>query len=435
MSSLNHLHQALRQNPTLGAVGRVASACGTVIKVTGIPVRVGTLCRLYNDNDRWSLNAEVVGLVDDCAVLTPLGSVRGITSRTRVSVISETQTVPVGQNLLGRVLDANALPLDNHGPLNCGAEIPLYAAPPNPLTRLPIETPATTGVRAIDSLLTCGVGQRTGIFATAGGGKSTLMSMLARGSQADINVVALIGERGREVTEFIEDGLGQALERSVVVVATADCPPLERARATFVATAIAEFFRDQGLHVQLLVDSVTRFARALRDVGLAAGEPPTRRGFPPSVFSVLPQLFERVGTNKHGAITAFFTVLVEDEDSSDPIAEEVRSLLDGHICLSRALAAKTHYPAIDILSSASRLMNKLVSPEHHTFGNTARELLAKHAEIEILVQLGEYQSGNDPVGDRALACAAGLRAHLCQTPDEHVSLRQSIASLEQAIRP
>ncbi|MGI9286946.1 MAG: FliI/YscN family ATPase [Pseudomonadales bacterium] len=427
------LRRVLQSTDTLQAIGRVVQACGTVIKVTGLPVRVGELCSLYDPQSDWQLSAEVVGLAGDCALLTPLGSLQGISNATRVISAGRCQEVVVGVALLGRVIDGNGHALDSGGPPQCEHRIPLYADPPNPMQRAAIKQPLATGVRAIDSMLACGEGQRMGIFAAAGGGKSILLSMLARGSEADVNVIALIGERGREVQEFVRDNLQDSLHKTVLVVATSDRPALERARATYVATAIAEYFRDQGQRVQLLVDSVTRFARALRDVGLAAGEPPTRRGFPPSVFSVLPQLFERAGNNDLGSISAFYTVLMEDEDSADPIAEEVRSLLDGHIYLSRQLAAENHYPAIDVLASASRLMDKLVTDEHEAAAARARQLLAKHKDIELLVQLGEYKAGHDADGDAALACAPRLREHLTQSSRRLATFSESQASLYSAI--
>jgi type III secretion protein N (ATPase) len=290
-----------------------------------------------------------------------------------------------------------------------------------------------TGVRAIDTLLTVGEGQRLGIFAAAGGGKSTLLGMLARRSAADVNVIALIGERGREIQEFIADSLHGDLSRSVLVVSTSDTSALARARGVNTATTIAEYFRDQGKRVLLLVDSVTRYARALRDVGLTAGEPPTRRGFPPSVFSTLPQVLERAGNSAKGSITAFYTVLVEDEESADPVAEEVRSILDGHLVLSRKLASSNHYPAIDVLHSVSRVMDRIVSAEHRQAAGTARRLLAKHRDLEVLLQMGEYEPGADAQADAAIACSPGINAHLRQQVEEGTSLAQSIASLQRAI--
>ncbi|MGH8031558.1 MAG: FliI/YscN family ATPase, partial [Luteimonas sp.] len=350
---------ALAKVQSIQRVGRVAEAYGTLIRATGLKAAIGELCELRNpagDSDQsFRLSAEVVGVSKQLTLLTPLGPLDGIASTTEVIATGRQASVRVGNGLLGRILDAHGEPIDGKGPIGASVEAPIYAASPNPLTRKLIERPFSTGVRAIDATMTTGEGQRVGIFAVAGGGKSTLLGMLARGGDAEVNVIALVGERGREVNEFIYDNLGpQGLARSVIVVATSDRPALERSRAAWVATAIAEHFRDHGQRVLLLLDSVTRFARALRDVGLAVGEPPARRGYPPSVFSALPRLFERAGNNEHGSITAFYTVLAEDEDGGDPIVEEVRSILDGHIVLSRKLAAAYHYPAIDVLTSLSR---------------------------------------------------------------------------------
>ncbi len=306
---------------------------------------------------------------------------------------------------------------------------PVYEDAPNPLTRRLIERPLACGVRAIDSLITCAEGQRIGIFAAAGVGKSTLLGMLAKNSEVDITVIALIGERGREVREFIEHELGtEGLARSVVVCATSERPAMERLKAAFVATAIAEYFRDQGLRVMLLMDSVTRFARALREIGLAAGEPPARRGFPPSVFAALPRLLERAGMNETGSISAFYTILVEGDDMNEPVADETRSILDGHIILSRKLASANHYPAIDVLASVSRVMRMVVEAEHYQHAGQVRELLAKYDEIELLLRLGEYKHGSDSVADQAINRIDELRSFLRQRPDEAADFA---ATLEQ----
>jgi len=329
----------------------------------------------------------------------------------------------------GHLLNDRGPRLPQVGP---GVDMPIYAASPNPLTRTLIERPFSTGVRAIDSVMTAGEGQRVGIFAVAGGGKSTLLGMLARGGDADVNVIVLVGERGREVSEFIHDNLGdKGLAKSVLVVATSDRPALERSRAAWVGTAIAEHFRDQGKRVLLLLDSVTRFARALRDVGLAIGEPPARRGFPPSVFSALPRLFERAGNNDKGSITAFYTVLAEDEDGGDPIVEEVRSILDGHIVLSRKLAAAYHYPAIDVLTSLSRTMPRVVDQAHLRAAGQLRKALAKHQDIELLLQLGEYKRGSDPDADFAIDRIGPIRKLLQQGSAELVPFAQSSDTLKK----
>lgn len=437
---------AVSPDPLLGAlakvqsierVGRVAEAYGTLIRATGLKAAIGEVCELRNPRDSgdpdFRLVAEVVGVSRQHTLLTPLGALDGVSSTTEVYACGRQATVAAGDGLLGRILDAHGQPLDGLGPIAGPTEnAPIHAASPNPLTRTLIDRPFATGVRAIDTVLTVGQGQRMGIFAVAGGGKSTLLGMLARGGEADVNVITLVGERGREVNEFIHDNLGpEGLARSVVVVATSDRPALERSRAAWVATAIAEHFRDRGRRVLLLVDSVTRFARALRDVGLAVGEPPARRGYPPSVFSALPRLFERAGNNEHGSITAFYTVLAEDEDGGDPIVEEVRSILDGHIMLSRKLAAAYHYPAIDVLTSLSRTMPRVVAEPHLRAAGQLRRYLAKYQEIELLLQLGEYKRGADPEADTAIEKIEPMRALLRQSAGELTGFDASAAELRR----
>jgi ATP synthase in type III secretion protein N len=341
--------------------------------------------------------------------------------------------VPVGPSLFGRVLDGMGRPLDTRskGRLQPEAYYPVYAETPDPLTRRIIDQPLPLGVRALDGLLTCGEGQRIGIFAAAGGGKSTLLSMLVKGAQVDVNVLALIGERGREVREFIEHNLGaEGMRKSILVVATSDKSSMERAKASYVATAIAEYFRDQGKKVLLLMDSVTRFGRALREIGLAAGEPPTRRGFPPSVFANLPKLMERVGMSDKGSITALYTVLVEGDDMSEPIADETRSILDGHIVLSRKLGAANHYPAIDVLASVSRVMPAIVPPEHMALAGRIRQLMAKYAEIDLLVKIGEYRPGSDKVADEAIAKIDKINNFLRQRTDDITTFEDAVAGMK-----
>ncbi|PBS11224.1 flagellum-specific ATP synthase FliI [Lysobacteraceae bacterium NML93-0792] len=427
---------ALGQVQAIERVGRVSEAYGTLIKATGLRAAIGELCHLRNPGetgpDRFELAAEVVGVARQHTLLTPLGPLDGIAATTEVYATGKQASVAVGDGVLGRILDAHGAPIDNRGPLGQTVDAPIYAASPNPLERTLIERPFATGVRAIDTVMTAGEGQRIGIFAVAGGGKSTLLGMLARGGDADVNVIVLVGERGREVNEFIHDNLGAAgLAKSVIVVATSDRPALERSRAAWVGTAIAEHFRDRGKRVLLLVDSVTRFARALRDVGLAIGEPPARRGFPPSVFSALPRLFERAGNNAHGSITAFYTVLAEDEDGGDPIVEEVRSILDGHIVLSRKLAAAYHYPAIDVLTSLSRTMPRVVDKPHLVAAGQLRKYLAKHQEIELLLQLGEYKRGSDPDADIAIDKIGPIRTLLQQGEHEPVPFATSADALRR----
>ena len=430
------LLHALGQVQAIERVGRVSEAYGTLIKATGLRAAIGELCHLRNPGetgpDRFELAAEVVGVARQHTLLTPLGPLDGIAATTEVYATGKQASVAVGDGVLGRILDAHGAPIDNRGPLGQTVDAPIYAASPNPLERTLIERPFATGVRAIDTVMTAGEGQRIGIFAVAGGGKSTLLGMLARGGDADVNVIVLVGERGREVNEFIHDNLGAAgLAKSVIVVATSDRPALERSRAAWVGTAIAEHFRDRGKRVLLLVDSVTRFARALRDVGLAIGEPPARRGFPPSVFSALPRLFERAGNNAHGSITAFYTVLAEDEDGGDPIVEEVRSILDGHIVLSRKLAAAYHYPAIDVLTSLSRTMPRVVDKPHLVAAGQLRKYLAKHQEIELLLQLGEYKRGSDPDADIAIDKIGPIRTLLQQGEHEPVPFATSADALRR----
>jgi ATP synthase in type III secretion protein N len=429
----SELRASVRATRTVRASGRVVRACGTMLHARGVEATIGELCRLRSEDGRQELLAEVVGVADDAVLLMPLGGLHGISARTRVETCGTVQSVLCGEAMLGRVLDPAAHPIDGAGALECRTPMPVLTSPPHPLTRAPIQRHFETGVRVIDTLLTVGEGQRVGIFAAAGCGKSTLLGMLARRSSADVNVIALIGERGREIQEFIADSLQGDLSRSVLVVSTSDTPALMRARALHTATAIAEYFRNAGRRVLLLVDSVTRYARALRDVGLAAGEPPTRRGFPPSVFSTLPQALERTGNSSTGSITAFYTVLLEDEDSADPIGEEVRSILDGHFVLSRRLASANHYPAIDVLQSVSRVMDRIVDEEHRRAAGSARGLLAKYRDIELLLQMGEYQAGVDALADAAVACAPSLERHCRQAVNESVTFADSLACLRHSL--
>ena len=417
---------------TVRHVGRIVDAFGTTIQISGLPVNIGQTCRLYDPDSDWRMTAEVIGINGRGAVLQPFGHLRGLSSRARVEALGRDDTVRVDDALLGRVVDAFGKPIDGGESPRLSNAVVVRRAPPPPMQRPPIGSPIETGVRAIDSLLTCGRGQRMGIFAPAGSGKSTLLGMLATHSAADVNVIALIGERGREVREFIEANLADCLHRTVVVVATSDEPSLMRARAAQTATAIAEYFRDQGLHVQLLADSLTRYARALRDIGLATGEVATRNDFPPSVLSELPQLLERAGTDGTGSITAFYTMLIEAEDDIDPIAEETMSILDGHIVLSRKLAMQGHYPAIDILTSVSRLMPQLVTADHRQRAERARELISRHRDLELLVQMGEYEPGRDAEADAAITSQPGLIRHVRQALDETSSFDDSVTSLTEA---
>ncbi len=399
--------------------GKVVEVVGTMLKVAGVQVSLGEVCELRQRDGTLLQRAEVVGFSRDLALLAPFGELVGLSRETRVIGLGRPLAVPVGPALLGRVLDGLGEPSDGQGAIACDTWVPIQAQAPDPMRRRLIEQPMPTGVRIVDGLTTLGEGQRMGIFAAAGVGKSTLMGMFARGTQCDVNVIVLIGERGREVREFIELILGaDGLARSVVVCATSDRSSIERAKAAYVGTAIAEYFRDRGLRVLLMMDSLTRFARAQREIGLAAGEPPTRRGFPPSVFAELPRLLERAGMGENGSITAFYTVLAEDDTGSDPIAEEVRGILDGHLILSREIAAKNQYPAIDVLASLSRVMSQIVPSDHSQAAGQLRRLLAKYNEVETLVQVGEYRQGSDAVADEAIDRIDAIRDFLSQPTDQ-----------------
>lgn len=412
--------------------GRVRKVVGTIIHAAVPDVQVGEIVELYNRASGSKLLAECVGFLNEEALLSPIGETQGVSPQTEVRRTGRVQQIPVGSGLMGRVIDGMGSFIDGlDAPFTPEGFYPIYKDPPEPMTRRIIDQPLSLGVRAIDGILTCGEGQRMGVFAAAGGGKSTLLSMLVKGAAVDVTVLALIGERGREVREFIEHDLGpEGMKRAVVVCATSDKSSMERAKAAFAATAIAEYFRDQGKRVLFLMDSVTRFARAQREIGLAAGEPPTRRGFPPSVFANLPKLMERVGMNDKGSITALYTVLVEGDDMNEPVADETRSILDGHIILSRKLASANHYPAIDILNSKSRVMMAVTTPEHRAMAGRVNSWLATYADVELLVKVGEYKKGSDPDADLAIAKYKEINTFLQQRTDEFDAFDTTLSKLQ-----
>ena len=402
--------------------GRVSDLIGLIIEATGLEVEIGEVCMVGDGRGRPRVATEVVGFRRGRTLLMPLGELHGIGPGTLVDPTGEPFRVAVGESLLGRVIDGLGAPLDELGPPDANAWRSTTSAPPDALSRPRIHDRVGLGVRALDGLIPCGRGQRLGIFAGSGVGKSSLLGMIARSTTAEVNVIALVGERGREVREFIERDLGEALEHSVVVVATSDQPALVRIRAAFTATAIAEYFRDRGRDVMLMMDSVTRFAMAQREVGLAIGEPPATRGYTPSVFALLPKLLERAGTSRRGSITGLYTVLVDGDDMNEPIADAVRAILDGHIVLSRSIAHTGHYPAIDVLQSVSRLIGELVSPELRGAGQHLRAALAAYREKEDLISIGAYKSGTDAMLDAAIALRGEINAFLRQPVDEHSTL-------------
>ncbi len=431
---LGQVRLALQQANPIQLEGRVVQALGTVVRATGVDARVGEVCELHTANGRVT-RAEVIGFDQHTAILSPFGELNGLSFTSHVVPLHRALDVPVGDALLGRVLDGFAEPIDGRGPIRnqngrASGRASTDAAPPEALSRRPITQRFETGVRALDALAAIGEGQRLGVFAPAGVGKSTLTGMLARGARCDVKVIALIGERGREVGEFIDHNLGpEGLAQSVVIASTSDRPAVERAKSAQVAMTIAEGFRAEGKRVLLVMDSVTRYARALREIGLASGEPPTRRGYPPSVFASLPRLLERAGNDARGSITAFFTVLTEGEDDSDPIAEEVRSILDGHIVLSRKLAQQNQYPAIDVLASLSRVATQVTTTAQQRAASKLRDWLAKFNDVELLVQVGEYRNGSDSLADQAVERVPHIRNWLRQSPIALSPLARTLSGL------
>ncbi len=411
--------------------GRVTQVVGLVVESEGPAAHLGDVCVIHDRHGDRPVLAEVVGFRQQFLLLMPLGPLGQIGQGSRVTNSRRALTIPVGPELLGRVIDPLGQPLDGLGPVVTRKRYPVHRVPPAAMERPRIDQPLPFGVRAIDGLLTVGRGQRIGIFAGSGVGKSTLLGSIARGSDADVNVVALIGERGREVREFIERDLGaEGLARPVVVVATSDQPAVVRLKGALGATAVAEYFRDQGARVMLMMDSVTRFAWAQREIGLAIGEPPTTRGYTPSVLAALPQLLERAGTSPRGSITGLYTVLVDGDDMNEPIADAARSILDGHLVLRRDLAARGHYPAIDVLESVSRVMPDIVDERHRRTARAIREMMAVYRASEDLIQLGAYVAGSNPAVDRAIQRRPAIQEFLLQAPDERVAWEAMMARLE-----
>ena len=411
--------------------GRITSIVGMMIKAIVPNVKIGQICLVQREGP--PLLTEVVGFTSDEVLLSPLGEMTGVGPSSEVISTGLSLHIKVGPELLGRILNGLGEPIDveSKGPLECSEVYPVIQSPPDPTKRKRITSPISVGVRAIDGTLTVGIGQRVGIFAAAGGGKSSLLGMIARNAVADVNVICLIGERGRELRDFIEQDLGvEGLKRSVLVVSTSDQASQLRLNAAYVGTAIAEYFRDQGKSVILMMDSITRFARALREVGLAAGEPPARAGYTPSVFSTLPKLLERSGNSEKGSITAFYTILVAGDDMNEPVADETRSILDGHIILSSELARQFHYPAIDILSSVSRVMPSIVSKDHLLLVSKLREVLANYKKNELLIKIGEYKRGTDKAGDFAIDNIDKVQRFLKQGIDEKCSFQECLLQLK-----
>ena len=424
---------------TMRRIGRVRQTIGLIIESDGPPACVGELCEIHTGgtaakHSSRPILAEVVGFRHSHLLMMPFGETEQIRVNSEVVATGRPMQIPVGQGMLGRVLDGLGQPIDDLGPVAATQTYPIHAAPPSPMHRQHIHEALPLGIRSIDGCMTCGKGQRLGIFAGSGVGKSTLLGMIARNTKADVNVIALIGERGRELREFVDMTLGvEGLSRSVIVAATSDKSPLVRLRGAYVATAIAEYFRDQGADVLLMMDSVTRFAWAQREVGLAAGEPPTRNGYTPSVFAKLPQLMERAGMGASGSITGLYTVLVDGDDLNEPVADAVRSILDGHIVLSRELAVRNHYPPVDILESVSRLMTHIAAPEHRDSSGRLRKLVADYNDAADLINLGAYEHGSNADVDAAIRARADTLAFLQQNADEAVTYDETVARLRSIV--
>ncbi|HDN84441.1 MAG TPA: flagellar protein export ATPase FliI [Candidatus Aerophobetes bacterium] len=430
MRSLSPYLEIIEKVDLIRCEGKVVEVVGSVIESQGPPASLGELCYIRSAENGGYIRAEVVGFRENRLLLMPIEDVQGISVGSSVIASGHPLRIKVGEDLLGRVVDGLGKPIDGKGPIKNNEKRSIYHFPPSPLERKQVKEPLGTGIRAIDGLLTCGKGQRIGIFAGSGVGKSLLLGRIGKFSQADINVIALIGERGREVRDFLTKILGEdGLKKSVVVAVTSDQPALLRVKGAFVATTIAEYFRDKGMHVLLMMDSVTRFAMAQREIGIAIGEPPATRAYPPSVYSLLPKLLERAGSSSRGSITGLYTVLVEADDMNEPISDAVRSILDGHIVLSRQLASRGHYPAIDILNSISRLMVDITSPEHQQAASKLRKVLATYQKAEDLINIGAYVKGSNPEIDYALKMIDKVNSYLQQNLEEFSSYEDSVSRL------
>jgi len=428
MIDLSYYTKAVAKTEPIKVYGRVIEITGIIIKATGVKASIGESCRILSEHIE--LDAEVVGFRDGKVLLMAVGDLSEVKAGSRVLSIGKKVNVRVSQALIGRVINERGEPIDGKGPI-VGSEFPLYSLTPHPLKRQRISQPIDLGIRSINGLLTCGKGQRIGIMAGSGVGKSVLLGMMARYTAASVNVIAMIGERGREVREFVEKDLGEeGIKKSVIVVSTSDQPPLAKVRGALAATAIAEYFRDSGSDVLLLMDSLTRVAMAQREIGLATGEPPTSKGYTPSVFALLPKLLERVGTSEgSGSITGLYTVLVEGDDMSDPVADSARAILDGHIVLSRELAMESHYPAIDVLQSISRLMPDIVDAKHKELASRFIETMATYKKVEDMINLGAYKEGSNAKVDQAIKLYDKLRMYLKQGMNERRDFADSLQGL------
>jgi len=428
LSKIDKVINSLNGINTINLHGRVNRVVGTVIEGNGPGSSVGSLCDIYPGENIDPIQAEVVGFKKNSVFLMPIGPLNGIGPGSKIVAVNTKPAIRVGKNLLGRVINGMGTPIDGKGPITLEDELPIYSDPINPMDRARISKPLDVGIKAINGLLTCGKGQRLGVFAGSGVGKSVLLGMIARHTSADINVIALIGERGREVREFLEKDLGEAgLKKSIVITATSDQPPLIRIRGAFIATAIAEYFRSLGKDTLLMMDSITRFAMAQREVGLATGEPPTTKGYTPSVFALLPRLLERAGAiSARGSITGFYAVLVEGDDMNDPVADSVRSILDGHIVLSRDLTTQNHYPAIDVLKSLSRVMIDVVSEDHLQLSRKMLDILDAYRQSEDLIKIGAYVKGSNPKTDHAITMIDKINDFLKQDLNQQITLEETI---------